>query len=71
MTKAIQHKVTCASCGFEFPALVIYSTISVLPSPGKLDENGVCPECNTKNEVSVSLPRWENPKTDLDQETQQ
>jgi DNA-directed RNA polymerase subunit RPC12/RpoP len=53
MTKVRQVAITCSSCGNKFPAMNVYSTSSFLPQPSKesVENNGVCPNCGTKNDL--------------------
>lgn len=65
MTKIKKYEVTCTNCGNKFPALYMFSTNSLTSHSSSKEEekkkefwknNGVCPECQTKNEVSPDLP---------------
>jgi len=68
MTKVKQYKVTCNSCGHQFPALYMFSTNSFMPKSSEeekqkrkefWEKNGVCPKCGIRNEVTSNLPEWE------------
>lgn len=66
MTKIKKYEVTCINCGNKFSALYMFSANSFMQKSLSKEEeekktefwknNGICPKCQTKNEVGPDLP---------------